>query len=122
MAAATVTTTATVMAATTARVVAATAAATVAPTQPRLDGMVIQAICMCGKLDFFDKYPLFATRRAIIFQGEFDSNTKARPPERLKGQRGGGRRLLVVAILWNWQLRRYLCLLYMLQRLYSSST
>jgi hypothetical protein len=78
MAAATVTTTATVMAATTARVVAATAAATVAPTQPRrLDGMVIQAICMCGKLDFFDNY----LPRRIRFQYESEA---ARTAQRTK--------------------------------------
>jgi hypothetical protein len=50
---------------------------------------------------------------AIIFQGEFDSNAKARPPEGLNGQRGKEEgRLLVVVILRKWQLRRHLCLLY----------
>ncbi|KAN0079320.1 hypothetical protein V8E54_004534 [Elaphomyces granulatus] len=50
---------------------AATAAATAATTQRRR----------------FDDMDIQATYLAIIFQGEFDSNANARPPERLKGQR-----------------------------------
>ncbi|KAN0081838.1 hypothetical protein V8E54_003136 [Elaphomyces granulatus] len=119
----TITTTATVTAATTAMAVAATAAATAATTQPRrFDGRDIQATCMCGKLDFsVDKYPRFATRRPghylprrIRFQCESEA---ARTAQRTKSSGRGGRRLLVVVILRNWQLRRHLCLLYKLQRL-----
>ena len=109
----TVTTTATVTAATTAMAVAATAAATAATTQPRrFEGRVT---CTCGKLDFsVDKYPRFATRRPghylprrIRFQCESEA---ARTAQRTKSS-GRGRRLLVVVILRNWQLRRHLCLL-----------
>src|ERR1700722_7704687 len=108
-------------AATTAMAVAATAAATAATTQPRrFDGRDIQATCT-WKIRLLSRQvsavchrrPGHYLPRRIRFQCESEA---ARTAQRTKSS-GRGRRLLVVVILRNWQLRRHLCLLYKLQRL-----